>query len=323
MTNVAEIKDRPDGRMPPHRKIQFVAQMLSAIGFLAVWHLHLNAQGQDAASQARLQYDRFIERVGRSNTARENGKADFLWLAEAPGRIERARYGEIVIERLDHGVRLEGAMLHNWIAGMFVPAAETRDILTVFLDYDRYPEIYPGVISSRLLQEKGGVFNIWQRLQRGKIVLDTWHEAGYRNLDATRTSTWSNATKIREVVYPGESREKLLPPGQDSGYMWRLNIYWRFEQAHDGVFAECHSMTLTRDIPWLFRWLIGPLVERLPRNALMQSLEATRREAKRLARLRGASSHVQSTENPRRTDTSAHEAERSARRLPASAATNP
>ena len=192
----------------------------------------------------------------------------------------------MLIEKLDHDADMQGAMLHSWIGAMFVPNIAIGDIISVFLDHGRYPEIYPGVIGSKLIDHEDGLYTIWQRLQRNNIVLDTWHEAGYRLIGAERASTWSNATEIREVRNAGESGEHLLPRGQDSGYMWRLSVYWRLEQQVDGVLAECHSMTLTRDIPWLFRWLLRPLIERIPRNALKQTLEVTSREARRAAEVR-------------------------------------
>lgn len=231
-------------------------------------------------------YERFNREVARANSARDAGEVTYLWLAEDSHRLEAVRKGEVLIEKLGHDADMRGAMLHSWIGGMFVPNIVIGDIISVLLDHERYPEIYPGVIESRLIEHEDGVYKIWQRLRRNNIVLDTWHKAGYRLIGADRASTWSNATEIREVRNAGESGEHLLPRGQDSGYMWRLSVYWRLERREDGVLAECHSMTLTRDIPWLFRWLLRPLIERIPRNALQQTLEVTSREARKAAEVR-------------------------------------
>lgn len=233
-------------------------------------------------------YERFNREVARANSARDEGEVTYLWLAEDPRRLEAVGRGEVLIEKLDHDADMGGSMLHSWIGGMFVPNIAIGDVISVFLDHGRYPEIYPGVIGSKLIGREDGVFKIWQRLQRNKIVLDTWHEAGYRLIGTRRASTWSNATEIREVRNAGEPGELLLPKGQDSGYMRRLSIYWRLEQQDNGVLAECHSMTLTRDIPWLFRWLLRPLIDRIPRNALKQTLEGTAREARKTADTRAS-----------------------------------
>ena len=64
--------------------------------------------------------------------------------------------------------------------------------------------------------------------------------------------------------------------GQDSGYLWRLNSYWRFEQRPEGVYVQCESITLTRGIPFGLGWLVGPFVTSIPRETLAFTLETTR-----------------------------------------------
>ena len=229
------------------------------------------------------QFDRFVERVEGSMADRHNGASRFLSLTEDPTRLEAAEKGRIVIKKLDNDADLNGAMIHNWIAGMFVPDVTIDDILTVFLNYDSYPDFYPGVIVSKLLSRDDDTSKLYQRLRRRNVVLDTWHDASYRKLDERRAVTWSKSTEIQEVKNGGESNEELLPEGEDRGYMWRMYLYWSLEQNGDGVFAECHSISLSRDVPFLLRWLVNPFIRNIPRDALEQSLEATRVEAQRVA----------------------------------------
>ncbi len=242
-----------------------------------------------AFSQQRLMpetaaaFDRFIEQVERSMARRHDGDDVFLWLAEDRTRLDAAEAGDLVIRRLDGDAGLDDAMIHNWIGGTFIPGVEIDDVLTVFLDYDKYPDMYPGVIDSRLLGSDGNSNSIYQRLRRDDVVLDTWHEAGYRTLDRRRAIAWSRSTEIREVRNAGEPNEELLPEGEDRGYMWRIYVYWRLEQREDGVFAECHTISLSRDIPFLLRWIVTPFARRIPRQGLEQSLEATRVEARKVA----------------------------------------
>jgi hypothetical protein len=40
-----------------------------------------------------------------------------------------------------------------------------------------------------------------------------------------------------------------VPPGKDSGFLWRLNSYWRFGAADGGVYARCEAISLSRDVP--------------------------------------------------------------------------
>ena len=242
------------------------------------------AMGQQSLTPATaVAFARFIDRIEESMTHRETGASGFLWMGEDAGRLRAVRAGERVIERLDDAASLDGAMIHNWIGGVFVAGVTIDDILAVFLDYDRFPEIYPGIIDSRLVESRGDVNRLYQRLRRDDIVLDTWHEAGYRKLEPGRAVTWSRSTQIREVENVGQADEALLPEGEDRGYMWRVNVYWRLEENSEGVFAECHSISLTRDVPFLLRWLVNPFVRRIPRRALEQTLEGTRLEAQKRA----------------------------------------
>ena len=224
-------------------------------------------------------FDQFVQSAETSMADRHDGEASFLWLAEDAQRLREALDGQVVVERLDADVDLDGAKVHNWIAGMFVPGATIDDVLGVFQDFEQYPEIYPEIIESEFLGTEGEVYKLYQRLRRKKVVtvvLDSWHDAQYRQLDEHRAVTWSKSTRINEVKNAGEPGEVLLPEGADGGYVWRLYLYWRLEQTADGVLAECHSISLSRNVPFLLKWLINPFVNGIPRESLERSLEATR-----------------------------------------------
>jgi hypothetical protein len=67
-----------------------------------------------------------------------------------------------------------------------------------------------------------------------------------------------------------------LPPGQDHGFLWRLNSYWRFEERDGGVYVECEAISLTRNVPLGLGWLVNPIIRSLPRESLANTLWATR-----------------------------------------------
>ena len=205
------------------------------------------------------------------------GALSFLWLDENPKLRNQALRGRIPVERLDEELHIEGGLIHNWIGGMFIPDAKIEDVVAVFQDYNNYTDVYPEVIKVNMLSRQGDTFLLYQRLLKKKVltvVLDTWHEAKYRKLSATHTVVQSRATRIQEVVSAGEPDETLLPAGNDSGFLWRLNLYWKLEQDDDGVFAECHSVSLSRRIPTGLGWLIKPFVRNMPRESLETSLQA-------------------------------------------------
>ena len=68
-----------------------------------------------------------------------------------------------------------------------------------------------------------------------------------------------------------------MPPDTGHGFLWRLNSYWRFQQREGGVCVECRAISLTRDVPFGMGWLIEPIIQKLPKESLINTLEATRR----------------------------------------------
>jgi len=67
-----------------------------------------------------------------------------------------------------------------------------------------------------------------------------------------------------------------MPVGDDDGFLWRLYSYWRFYQSQDGVFVQCHAISLTRNVPAGLGWIVRPFLETIPRDSLRFTLEATR-----------------------------------------------
>jgi hypothetical protein len=60
--------------------------------------------------------------------------------------------------------------------------------------------------------------------------------------------------------------------GDDRGYLWRLNSYWRFLQEDGGVAVECESISLSRDIPLPFKFIVQPFINDVPRESLEAAL---------------------------------------------------
>ena len=72
----------------------------------------------------------------------------------------------------------------------------------------------------------------------------------------------------------------MLPAGDDHGFLWRLDSYWRFAERDGGVYMECEAVSLTRDIPAGLGWLIAPIIRQLPQESLVNTLRKTREALK-------------------------------------------
>jgi hypothetical protein len=248
------------------------------------------------ATQGFDQYARLTERRMQGEMARGG---TFLWIdglaetnrGEAYARLQR---GEVISAKLltvdpaGHSFT-PGALIHHWVGTVFVPGASLRQVLELLQDYDHHSDYYkPEIVKSKTIERAGNDFKIYLRLKQEKIitvVLDTEFLVHYHQLDATRVFSESYSTRIAELAHPGEPGEKDMPPGQDNGFLWRLNSYWRFSEANHGVYIQCEAISLTRSIPSGLNWLVAPFIESIPRESLEFTLLSTRS-----AVLRGVSS---------------------------------
>ncbi len=206
----------------------------------------------------------------------------FLWADTAPERGRSVREGRILTQRLsDPGtLPVPDGLIHDWIGAAFVPDTTVNATLALVQDYNNHKNIYkPDVIESALRSRQENDFQIYLRLFKKKVVtavLDTDHAVHYLSLDSTRWSCRSYTTRISEVENAGTPKEKVLPPDTGHGFLWRLYSYWRFQESDGGVHIECRAISLTRDVPTGLGWIVGPIINKLPRESLIRTLNATR-----------------------------------------------
>ncbi len=206
----------------------------------------------------------------------------FLWSDSNSERAQRVRAGQVVAQFWsDRGpVKVPGGLIHDWIAAAFIPESTIQGIFDVIQNYDNHKNIYkPEVIDSKLISRHDDDFQIYLRLLKKKIitvVLDTDHEVHYRPVGPTRWVCHSHTTRIAEVENAGSRNERILQPDTGYGFLWRLYSYWRFEQRDAGVVVECRAISLTRNVPVGLGWAIEPIIQKLPKESLINTLEATR-----------------------------------------------
>ena len=206
----------------------------------------------------------------------------FLWSDANSERAQQVQKGEVVAQFWSgHGpVKVPDGLIHDWIGGSFISGTTVDDVLALVQGYDNYKNIYkPEVIASRLISRRDGDFHIYLRILKKKIVtvvLDTDHEVHYRSLDQVRWVCRSYTTRISEVEHAGSPKERVLAPDTGSGFLWRLYSYWRFHERDGGAYVECRAISLTRDVPTGLGWIIEPIIQKLPKESLINTLNATR-----------------------------------------------
>ena len=179
-------------------------------------------------------------------------------------------------------IDVPGGLIHHWVGTAFVPGATLAQTLTILQDYDRHERIYaPTVARSKLLSRDGDRYQFFLRFKLKKVitvVVNSEHEARFTSPAADRVEGWIHSTRIAEVENPDEPGEREKPVGQDGGYLWRLNTYWRLLARDGGLYIQCESVSLTRGIPTGLGWLVGPFVTSIPKESLTFTLETTRKQ---------------------------------------------
>lgn len=161
-----------------------------------------------------------------------------------------------------------GGTISDWRGAAFLPGI-TLDQLLHRLQYPGTPPPQEDVVSSRVVGRSADGLRVSIRLVRRSIVTvsyDTEHEMTFRRRTPTLATARSVATRIEEIG------------GDDHGFLWRLNSYWRYEERAGGVMVELQSLTLSRDVPTLLRPIASPLVRRVARESMVRTLEALRRQ---------------------------------------------
>jgi hypothetical protein len=210
------------------------------------------------------------------------GQGKFLWTDEVPERCREVRAGAVAVSPVGGGLRqIPKGLVHDWVGSVFIPGVTLEQVLHAVQDYDGYRAMYsPSVVESHTVRRRAGQDVYTMRLMRRVLVVtavfDTEHEAHYRRLDQSRLQSLDYTTAIQEVERFGKPDERQLPPDMGNGYLWRMFSITRYEARDNGVYVEIEAVALTRDVPAYLRWLVNPIVSRLPRELLRTTLEQTR-----------------------------------------------
>lgn len=236
----------------------------------------LRAQNTDAV----VGWNRYVSRT-ETRMAQEilTGRG---WPSERRHAIDG---GGVAIEELEtravDGTAIEtpDAMIHHWRGTVFVPGVDLEEVLRDVQDPERDVHLQEDVLEARVLEREPGALRVFLKLERSKIVtavFNTEHTVTYTRHANGRVSSRTVATKIAELDDPGTPEEREKAHGEDRGFLWKLNSYWRYEEVDGGVLVACESISLSRSIPFLARPLVRPIVEGVARESLERTLVSLR-----------------------------------------------
>jgi hypothetical protein len=242
-------------------------------------------------SETIAAFDRYVLLTEERNEAELKRGSALLWIdslstAQRSEAYDALKRGEVQVHQLstlENGRPLvcPGGMIHNWVGVVFVPGAKLDDVLAILKDYDHQSTYYsPDVERSKIESHEGDHLRVFLRFRRHKVitvVLNTEHDVRYFHDAPGRAHSRSSAVRIAEVENPGKSDEREKQPGDDGGFLWRMETWWRMEERDGGVYVQSEAASLTRDIPTGLGWLVGPFVTSIPKETLVFTLDATRK----------------------------------------------
>ena len=227
---------------------------------------------------ATAAFNSYVERVEAQAAARHRSAGSFL----ASVDLARLRRGDLIVEQLTTGAgtELPEALLHDWRGAAFIAGGKAADFERLMKDFNAYPKVYaPQVLSARVLEHDGDHFQATMRVRQKHVltvVMDTAYDVTFGRLDGQHGFSISRSTQIAEIDAPGTAHERTLNPGEEHGFLWRMNTYWSYEERDGGLYIEIESVSLSRSIPVGLGWAIGPFIESVPRDSLEFTLRATR-----------------------------------------------
>jgi len=267
-----------------HRSVLVSCALAVLLGGL----LHASAL-RPAAAEAFDRYVKLTEQ--RLDRELEQGH-HFLWIDglsdNRRSEMERGlRDGGLIIERMDtrdagKSIDAPGAMIHHWLAVVFVPGVSVNDAVALMEDYDRHSRVFaPNITMSKVLERKDEHFRVALRFYVKKVIgvtLDTENQADFFRPAPDRAYSRIRSTKVTEITNAGTPQQSEKAPGQENGFMYRLNTYWRFLERDGGTYIQCESLTLSRDVPFALSWIIKPFISQVPKESLSFTLERAKAE---------------------------------------------
>lgn len=238
--------------------------------------------GPGLRAETRAGWDAYIRLVEQRTTNDRAGAAAFLSVdrrGDEGAARRRVMAGGVVIESVEPAasagtaVDVPYAMVHHWRGTAFVPGISAHALVDV-LEREGPDTAQEDVLAVRVLERGPDRQRVFLQVRRSKVVtavFNTEHDVRFARPAPDRATSRSTATRIREVDRHGEPGERELPPGDDRGFLWRWNAYWRYQDAPGGVIVECESVSLSRTVPAVVRFVAGPII----RGTATESLERT------------------------------------------------
>ena len=254
------------------------------------------ANSANLKTEALKAWEEYVDAVNAQVQERLVPDHPFVLSDEAPELAAKLRSGEIVVSPAGPHIpkRVPSGLIHDWNGEAFIPNATLHDVLPVVRGYGCYKEVYkPAVIDSKVIAASESEDEFYMLLMNKSLVaktaLDSDFRSSYLRVNDQRWYSVSESTRIQEIAGYGTDGQHMLPEDEGTGLIWKTYSITRFEERDGGVYVELEAIVLSRDIPFLLRYVVSPIVRRVSREALMTSLRQTQDAIRSAAKPEAAS----------------------------------
>lgn len=267
--------------MATFNRIRFISFcVLACLGASATLQAQLVVK---LSPQTVTAFDHYADTVESSLKLRWQGKKNFFYIEDDAQTKTVVLGGELYIKQMTNApVEIPNGLIHDWLGAIYIPNTSLDRVLNILQDFDKHKKIYPEVADSRTIRRsRNEVVGYWRLQKKGlvPIILNVEQNARYQQVSPGKWTCKAYARKITEVDTGLFKSGRTFPLGEGHGYLWRLYSYWSLEAFHNGVLAECRTLSLSRDIPPGLSWAVGPYVQKMPQDSITSTLKHTREAA--------------------------------------------
>jgi hypothetical protein len=227
-------------------------------------------------------FERYVTLTEARMAGEMSGASPFLWIdRQADGRqalLEKLKRGEVVSAPLQTRdgkaeIAVPDGLIHHWVGTVLLPGATIDRVMAFVKDYPKYPARFaPMIQRARVLAITGSLRRRHRTWPEGLIgVID----ADY-GVDCTLRPTSVVSRSASNIYVEDLARRRRTPADRGQGFLRRLNTYCWFDQRPEGVYEQCESISLTRDVPTGLGWLIRPFITSIPRETIEFTLGKVR-----------------------------------------------
>jgi hypothetical protein len=244
------------------------------------------ANGAELTAAAVAAWDRYVRSTEARRSRETPDSRRFLasdYGTDAIALRAALLRGEMVIKEVDFGradrAGLPDATLQHWRGAILVRDVALHDLIDGLRNPHQHGYAPPDVVQWRVIRRNGDRERVFLQLRRQEIVtavFNTEHDVQFTWHGANRASSRSVSTRIAEVAGAEGVPAAEKPIGRDRGFLWRMNSYWRYEAVPGGVLVELESLTLSRSVPAVLGPLARPIIRRVARESIEQTLGSIR-----------------------------------------------